>query len=48
MLSARGVPFTEKTVTSNEDVEALKRLGGTSSVPFLTIGGQQLMFGKGM
>ena len=42
MLSARGVPFTEKTVTSNEDVEALKRLAGASSVPFLTIGGQQL------
>jgi glutaredoxin len=42
MLSARGVPFTEKSVTSNEDVEALKRLAGASSVPFLTIGGQQL------
>jgi glutaredoxin len=42
MLSARGVPFTEKTVTSNEDAEALKRLAGASSVPFLTIGGQQL------
>jgi glutaredoxin len=42
MLSARGIPFTEKTVTSNEDAEALKRLAGASSVPFLTIGGQQL------
>lgn len=42
MLSARGVPFTEKTVTSNEDIEALKRLAGAASVPFLTIGGQQL------
>jgi len=42
MLSARGVPFTEKTVTTNEDIEALKRLGGATSVPFLTIGGQQL------
>jgi glutaredoxin len=42
MLSARGVPFTEKTVTSNDDAEALKRLAGASSVPFLTIGGQQL------
>ena len=42
MLSARGVPFTEKTVTSNEDAEALKRLAGASSVPVLTIGGQQL------
>ena len=42
MLSARGVPFTEKTVTTNEDIEALKRLAGAASVPFLTIGGQQL------
>jgi glutaredoxin len=42
LLSARGVPFTEKTVTSNEDAEALKRLAGASSVPVLTIGGQQL------
>lgn len=42
LLSARGVPFTEKTVTTNEDIEALKRLGGAASVPFLTIGGQQL------
>ncbi|MBG9386784.1 glutaredoxin domain-containing protein [Caenimonas aquaedulcis] len=42
MLMARGIPFSEKSVTSNEDIEALKRLAGASSVPFLTIGGQQL------
>ena len=42
MLSARGIPFSEKTVTTNEDIEALKRLAGAASVPFLTIGGQQL------
>ena len=42
LLSARGVPFTEKTVTTNEDIEALKRLAGAASMPFLTIGGQQL------
>jgi glutaredoxin len=42
MLSGRGVPFTEKTVSSNEDIEALKRIAGGASVPFLTIGGQQL------
>jgi glutaredoxin len=42
MLSARGIPFNEKTVASNEDIEALKRLSGAASVPFLTVGGQQL------
>ena len=42
MLSARGIPFAEKTVASNEDIEALKRLSGAASVPFLTVGGQQL------
>jgi glutaredoxin len=42
LLSNRGIPFTEKTVTSSEDIDALKRLAGASSLPFLTIGGQQL------
>lgn len=43
LLSSRGVPFAEKTVTSNDDIEALKRLSnGAASLPFLTIGGQQL------
>lgn len=42
MLSNRGIPFAEKTVTTNEDIEALKRLAGVPSLPFLTIGGQQL------
>lgn len=42
LLTSRGIPFTEKTVTTNEDIEALKRLGGAASLPFLTIGGQQL------
>jgi glutaredoxin len=41
MLMARGIPFAEKTVISNDDIEALKRLGATS-VPVLTIGSQQL------
>ena len=41
-LSSRGIPFSEKTVTTNEDVEALQRLSGGASLPFLTIGGQQL------
>ena len=42
LLTERGIPFTEKTVTSQEDIEALKRLAGSASLPFLTIGGQQL------
>jgi len=42
MLTSRGVPFTEKTVTTQEDSQALQRLSGESSLPFLTIGSQQL------
>lgn len=42
LLTSRGVPFTEKTVTTNEDAEALQRLSGDNSLPFMTIGGQQL------
>lgn len=42
LLNARGIPYTEKTVGSAEDVDALKRLSGVTSLPLLTIGGQQL------
>src|SRR5665647_383851 len=42
LLTSRGIPFTEKTVTTNEDVQTLQRLSGDTSLPFLTIGGQQL------
>lgn len=42
MLASRGIPFTERTVTGDEDLEALQRLSGSSSVPLLTIGSQQL------
>jgi glutaredoxin len=42
LLIGRGVPFTEKTVNSNEDAEALQRISGTNTIPFITIGGQQL------
>ena len=41
-LSGRGIPFTERTVGSNEDIEALQRLSGSQTVPFATIGAQQL------
>lgn len=42
LLSGRGVPFTERTVTTNDDIEALKRIAGVASLPLLTVGGQQV------
>ena len=41
-LATRGVPFIERTVNTNEDIEALQRLSGENSLPFLTIGGQKI------
>ncbi len=42
VLQARGVPFTEYLISSANDVDALQRLSGASSLPFLTIGGQKI------
>ena len=42
LLINRGIPFTERTVVSNEDIAALERLSGSTSLPFGSIGGQQL------
>lgn len=42
LLNARGIPYTEKTVTTAQDAEAFKRLNSDGSLPFLTIGGQQI------
>jgi glutaredoxin len=42
LLRTRGVPYSEKTITTNEDVESLQRLTGTTSLPMLTLGGQQI------
>jgi glutaredoxin len=43
-LTRRGIPFSEKTVTTQQDIEALNRLagGGGATLPFVTIGAQQL------
>lgn len=38
LLNARGIPFTEKTVSTNEDSEQLRKASGDSQLPFLTIG----------
>lgn len=42
LLNARGIPYSEKTIDTVQDSEALKRLSGETSLPFLTIGGQQI------
>lgn len=42
MLTQRGVPFTERTVSSNEDITAYKRLNSDNNVPLATIAAQQL------
>lgn len=40
VLNTRGVPFTEKMVQSNEEVEELKKLAGQAFVPLLKVGKQ--------
>lgn len=42
MLSQRGVPFTERTVSSNEDINAFKKLNAENTFPLATIASQQL------
>ena len=41
-LKARGVPFKEKTVRTLEDSKVLQNLEGSSSLPIVRIGNQQL------
>ena len=42
LLNARGIPFSERTVNTAEDVAALQRMAGDASLPFVTIGNQQI------
>jgi glutaredoxin len=42
MLRTRGVPYTERTVESREDIESFKRISSDAQLPLATIGGQQL------
>jgi glutaredoxin len=42
LLKQRGVPFNEKTVSTQEDTEALQRLAGEPTLPVGTIGAQKL------
>jgi glutaredoxin len=41
-LTGRGIPFSERTVTTAQDAEALKSLSGETTLPFLSIGGQRI------
>jgi glutaredoxin len=38
LLNARGIPFVEKTVVSNEDITKLKEVGGEAQLPLLIVG----------
>jgi glutaredoxin len=42
-LASRGVPFNEKTVSTDADVRALRNLSGAANLPFATLGGQHLL-----
>ena len=41
-LRQRGIPFTEKSVESNADLQALQRLENTQQLPVLRVGNQQV------
>ncbi|WP_442968711.1 glutaredoxin domain-containing protein [Ramlibacter sp.] len=41
-LSQRGVPYTERTVSTPADIDALQKIAGQPRVPFATLGGQHL------
>ena len=42
LLQQRGVPYSERSVSSDDDIAALQRLTAGRSVPALTVGGQAL------
>lgn len=42
LLRARGIPFSERTVGTRADEQALRRLSGKSEVPLLLVGRQKI------
>ena len=42
-LASRGIPYTEKTVTTEADARALRNLSGDLQLPFATLGAQHLV-----
>jgi glutaredoxin len=48
MLANRGIPYREKTVTTTEDFEAMKKAGSDGQVPLLLVGrSRQIGFEQG-
>jgi glutaredoxin len=41
-LKKQGIPFTEKTVTSREDIDKLTQISGSTQIPILFIGRNKL------
>ncbi|GGC76351.1 glutaredoxin family protein [Undibacterium terreum] len=42
MLKAAGIPFVEKTVKTNEDIEKLKQVSGGGMLPVLVVGSKKM------
>ncbi len=42
LLRNRGIPYSEKTINSDEDMAELRKLSGGATIPFLMIGRQKL------
>lgn len=42
LLKSRGVPFTERSVSTQADGEAFRRLSGSDTMPYITIGSQRI------
>jgi len=42
MLQRRGIPFSERTVEFSEEVQELKKLGGSGKLPALQVGSKTL------
>ena len=42
LLTGRGIPFSEKTVVTADDIKVFQRLRADAALPFATIGQQQL------
>jgi glutaredoxin len=43
LLQGRGVPFTERTASSNDDLDELRRLEQTAELPVLRLGSQRMV-----
>lgn len=42
LLTDRGIPFTEKTIVTPDDADALQRLSNSTELPILSVGNKQI------